>query len=49
MVHNAGWIVRIHDGFPEFIPPTWLDADQTPRRKPHPVKPGGGSGSLAPR
>lgn len=39
LVHQAsGWIVRINstDGLPEFIPPTWIDPHQTPRRKPLP-------------
>src|SRR5262249_14178526 len=36
MIHRAGWTVRMTDGWPEFIPPKWLDASQTPRRKPRP-------------
>jgi hypothetical protein len=36
MVHNAGWVIRIRDGLPEFIPPKWVDYHQTPRRKPQP-------------
>jgi hypothetical protein len=34
LMHFSGWIVRIRDGLPEFIPPRWLDADQRPRRNP---------------
>ena len=29
---QAGWLVRIVDGVPEWIPPPWLDQDQKPRR-----------------
>jgi 5-methylcytosine-specific restriction protein A len=36
MIHRAGWTVRMVDGWPEFIPPKWLDISQTPRRKPRP-------------
>jgi hypothetical protein len=36
MVHRSGWKVRMHEGQPEFLPPKWLDATQTPRRKPNP-------------
>ncbi len=32
-IHSTEWIVRIRDGLPEFIPPTWVDASQAPRRK----------------
>ena len=33
--HFSGWTVRISsDGFPEFLPPLWLDLEQKPRRKP---------------
>jgi hypothetical protein len=36
-VHDGGWIIRMaSDGLPEFIPPEWLDAAQTPRRNPRP-------------
>jgi hypothetical protein len=35
LVHYSGWVVRIRDGLPEFIPPRWIDPDQTPRRNPH--------------
>jgi 5-methylcytosine-specific restriction protein A len=33
LIHFSGWIVRIRDGLPEFIPPRWIDPSQTPRRK----------------
>ena len=36
MVHRSGWKVRMREGQPEFLPPKWLDATQTPRRKPNP-------------
>lgn len=32
--HDSGWIVRIQDGIPEFIPPKWICPQQIPRRKP---------------
>jgi 5-methylcytosine-specific restriction protein A len=34
MVHQSGWVIRMHRGHPEFIPPKWLDPSQTPRRQP---------------
>jgi 5-methylcytosine-specific restriction protein A len=34
MVHHSGWVVRIRDGSPEFIPPRLIDINQTPRGKP---------------
>jgi len=34
MVHESGWRIRMRGGHPEFIPPKWLDANQTPRRQP---------------
>ncbi|MBA2323885.1 MAG: DUF222 domain-containing protein [Pseudonocardiales bacterium] len=34
LLHHPGWIVRIRDGLPEFIPPRWVDPTQQPRRKP---------------
>ena len=34
LLHHSEWVVRIHNGLPEFIPPRWVDPDQTPRRKP---------------
>jgi uncharacterized protein DUF222 len=36
MIHRTGWTIKMTDGWPEFIPPTWLDTNQTPRRKPRP-------------
>jgi 5-methylcytosine-specific restriction protein A len=32
-IHSTGWIVRIRDGLPEFVPPKWIDFFQAPRRK----------------
>jgi 5-methylcytosine-specific restriction protein A len=32
-IHFTEWIVRIRDGLPEFLPPKWIDASRTPRRK----------------
>ena len=32
-IHFTEWVVRIRDGLPEFIPPKWIDPQQTPRRK----------------
>jgi hypothetical protein len=29
---QRGWIVRIVDGVPEWLPPAWLDAERKPRR-----------------
>jgi hypothetical protein len=34
LIHYSGWVVRIRDGLPEFIPPRWIDPEQTPRRNP---------------
>ncbi|WP_051342386.1 HNH endonuclease signature motif containing protein [Pseudonocardia spinosispora] len=34
MIHTSGWTVTIRDGWPEFIPPKWLDPTQTARRRP---------------
>ncbi|MFG1893394.1 DUF222 domain-containing protein [Micromonospora zamorensis] len=32
-LHHTDWTVRLAaDGYPEFIPPAWLDPDQLPRR-----------------
>ncbi|WP_051233464.1 HNH endonuclease signature motif containing protein [Pseudonocardia asaccharolytica] len=36
MMHSSGWVVRLCEGLPEFIPPRWIDPDQTPRRRPFP-------------
>jgi len=32
VLHHSPWQVRIRDGLPEFIPPTWIDPAQNPRR-----------------
>lgn len=34
--HDSGWILRIRDGSPEFIPPKWIDPEQRARRQPRP-------------
>jgi hypothetical protein len=34
LIHHADWQVQLPDGIPEFIPPPYLDPDQTPRRNP---------------
>lgn len=34
ILHASEWVIRLRDGFPEFIPPKWVDPDQIPRRKP---------------
>ncbi|MBC3191845.1 DUF222 domain-containing protein [Pseudonocardia sp. C8] len=34
LLHHPGWIVRIRDGLPEFVPPRWIDPLQQPRRRP---------------
>jgi 5-methylcytosine-specific restriction protein A len=41
-IHSTEWVVRIRDGLPEFIPPTWIDVEQRPRRRalPHLAEPG---------
>ena len=32
-VHRSDWVVRLGgDGHPEFVPPSWLDPEQLPRR-----------------
>ena len=36
LIHHTGWLVRLRDGFPEFVPPAWIDPDRRPRRRPHP-------------
>ena len=33
-IHHTDWTVRIRDGLPEFLPPRWIDPQQTPRRLP---------------
>lgn len=32
-IHSTEWICRIRDGLPEFVPPTFIDPLQVPRRK----------------
>jgi hypothetical protein len=32
LVHHSDWEVRIRDGVPEFIPPSFIDPDRAPRR-----------------
>jgi hypothetical protein len=32
IIHHSQWHIRTRDGLPEFIPPTYIDPDQTPRR-----------------
>jgi len=37
VVHHRGWHVRMAaDRYPEFLPPPWVDPDQTPRRNNRP-------------
>ncbi len=37
VIHHHGWDVRMAaDRYPEFIPPPWVDPDQTPRRNNRP-------------
>jgi hypothetical protein len=33
LCHHSDWQIRIRDGTPEFVPPEWLDGNQTHRRK----------------
>lgn len=33
LLHHSEWLVRIRDGLPEFIPPTWIDLERRPRRR----------------
>jgi hypothetical protein len=37
LVHHAGWDVRLVEGRPEFTPPSWIDPQRRPRRRPPPV------------
>ena len=41
LIHHSGWAVRIRDGHPEFLPPTWIDPHQRPRRRPPPLREAG--------
>jgi hypothetical protein len=37
VIHHRGWTVRTAaDRLPDFIPPAWVDPEQTPRRNPRP-------------
>jgi 5-methylcytosine-specific restriction protein A len=36
LIHHSGWIFRLCDGLAEFIPPSWIDPDRQPRRRPLP-------------
>jgi transposase len=37
VVHHSGWTITMTDDrLPEFIPPPWIDPDQTPRRNTRP-------------
>ena len=47
-IHSTEWAVRIaRDGLPEFIPPSWLDKDRTPRRHPR-MRPATRAGAAPP-
>ncbi|MFR9801952.1 DUF222 domain-containing protein [Pseudonocardia sp. RS010] len=37
LVHHSLWEVRMVDGLPEFVPPSWIDRERRPRRRPSPV------------
>ncbi|GAA2847803.1 HNH endonuclease signature motif containing protein [Pseudonocardia halophobica] len=37
LIHHSHWEVRMVDGLPEFLPPSWIDRSRTPRRRPPPV------------
>lgn len=37
LIHHADWDVALIDGVPEFYPPTWIDPQRQPRRRPPPV------------
>lgn len=34
LVHHSLWEVRMVDGLPEFVPPSWIDRERRPRRRP---------------
>jgi hypothetical protein len=36
LIHFSVWVCRIRNGLPEFVPPKWIDHQQTPRRKAQP-------------
>jgi len=33
-IHDTDWTVRIRNGHPEFVSPTWVDSAQIPRQRP---------------
>jgi 5-methylcytosine-specific restriction protein A len=35
MIHQSGWVMRMRNGLPEFIPPRWVDVSQKPRTNRH--------------
>ncbi|MEU7815671.1 DUF222 domain-containing protein [Pseudonocardia sp. NPDC049154] len=37
LIHHSHWEIRMPDGLPEFLPPSWIDRSRTPRRRPPPV------------
>jgi 5-methylcytosine-specific restriction protein A len=37
MMHASGWVVRMINGYPEFIPPRWVDPAHKPPRKSPPL------------
>jgi hypothetical protein len=37
LIHHSHWEVRMVDGLPEFVPPSWIDRSRTPRRRPPPT------------
>ena len=37
LVHHAGWEVRLVGGSAEFVPPSWIDPQRRPRRRPPPL------------
>jgi hypothetical protein len=37
LIHHSHWEIRMLDGLPEFIPPSWIDRTRTPRRRPPPL------------
>ncbi|MCE3552987.1 HNH endonuclease [Pseudonocardia sp. RS11V-5] len=37
LIHHSLWEVRMVNGLPEFIPPSWIDRSRRPRRRPTPA------------
>jgi 5-methylcytosine-specific restriction protein A len=35
MIHQSGWVIRMRNGLPEFIPPKWVDINQKARGNRH--------------